>query len=83
MSMSFTPKTEEQLAWDLVKAAVRARVNLEVANYRNRRINDILAELWPAFEAALMGETVLELDPEYETWIQSALEAGVETSSSS
>jgi predicted LPLAT superfamily acyltransferase len=79
MSMSFTPKTEEQLAWDLVKAAVRSQVNLEVANYRNRRINEILAELWPAFEAALMGETILELDPQYETWVSNALEAGVET----
>lgn len=73
--MDFTPKTEEELAWDLVKAAVRSRVNLEVAAYRNRRVNEILAELWPAFQASLNGEDILEIDPEYETWVAGALEA--------
>lgn len=73
MSIAFTPKTEDELAWDLVKAAARAKVNLEVAAYRNRRVNEILAELWPAFQASLNGETVLEIDPDYAAWVQDAL----------
>lgn len=72
---SFTPKTEEALAWDLVKAAVRAKVNLEIAAYRNRRINEVLSELWPAFQAALSGEELLELEPEFESWVRDAVEA--------
>jgi hypothetical protein len=81
--MNFTPKTEEQLAWDFLKAAVRAKVGLEVAAYRNRRVNDELGELWPAFRAALAGEVILEVDPETETWVRDAvaqLEAGSEAS---
>lgn len=70
---NFTPKTEEALAWDLVKAAVRSKVNLEVHAYRNRRVNEILAELWPQFHASLSGETVLAVEPEYETWITDAI----------
>lgn len=69
----FRSKTEDELAWDLVKAAVRARVNLEVSSYRNRRVNEMLTELWPAFQASLSGETILEIDPEYETWISDAI----------
>lgn len=80
--MNFTPKTEEQLAWDLVKAGVRAQVGLEVAEYRNRRVNERLSELWPAFRAALSGEVMLELDPEVETWIGDATKA-LETSEAS
>jgi hypothetical protein len=75
VSVSFTPKTEEQLAWDLVKACARGKANLEVAAYRNRRVNEILAEVWPAFQASLAGEEVLELSPEYENWVKDALEA--------
>ena len=71
--MQFTPKTEDQLAWDLVKTAVRAKVAVEVANYRNRRVNEMLGELWPAFEAALMGDSFAEIDPEYQSWVLDAL----------
>ena len=72
--MDFTPKTEDELAWDLVKAAVRAKVNLEVAAYRNRRVNEILGELWPAFQASLNGEEILQIEPDYGTWVADALE---------
>lgn len=71
----FTPKTEEQLSWDLIKACARGKANLEVAAYRNRRINEILSEVWPAFQASLAGEEVLELNPEYAEWVKDALEA--------
>jgi hypothetical protein len=73
MSISFTPKTEDELRWDLVKAAARAKVNLEVAAYRNRRVNEILAELWPAFQASLNGEEILEIEPDYAEWVRDAL----------
>ncbi len=73
--IQFVPKTEEQLQWDLVKAAVRAKVALEVANYRNRRINEMLAELWPMFQAALSGEEVLGIDPMFEEWVRDAVMA--------
>lgn len=78
--MSFTPKTREQLAWDAVKAAVNARLNFEVAVFRAERRNEMLAELWPAFEAALHGDTYLEIDPEFSTWIADAQRMIGETS---
>lgn len=68
----FTEKSEEQLAWDLIKAAVSAKVGLEVAAYRNRRKNELLTELWPLFEASLAGEEVLTIDPEFDSWIRDA-----------
>lgn len=74
----YTPKTEDQLQWDLIKAAARAKVNVEVADYRNRRLNAILSELWPAYRAQLSGEVMLELEPEYETWVRDATEASRE-----
>lgn len=76
--MSFRPKTEDQLAWDLVKAAVTAQINLEVAGYRNRRRNELLGQLWPEFQASLNGETILELEPEYARWVSDAIGAASE-----
>jgi hypothetical protein len=73
----YTRKTEEQLAWDLIKAAARAKVNLETAAYRNRRMNDLLSELWPLFEASLAGEELLTIDPEFDAWVRDAV-AGIE-----
>lgn len=73
--MNFTPKSEDQLAWDLIKIMVRGKVGVEVAEYRNRRVNDLLGEIWPAFRASLNGETALEIDPQFETWIADALGA--------
>lgn len=78
--IAFTPKTEEELAWDLVKAAVRAKVALEVAAYRNRRVNEILGELWPAFQESLNGETILEIEPDYASWVADAIEVTSEAS---
>lgn len=71
--MDFRPKDEDQLAWDLLKVAARARVNVEVAAYRNRRVNEILAELWPAFRAYLDGEEIPAIDPVYSNWIMDAV----------
>ena len=68
----FVEKSEEQLAWDLIKAVVSAKVGLEVAAHRNRRKNELLAELWPLFEASLNGEEVLTIDPEFDSWIRDA-----------
>lgn len=73
--MNYTPKTEEQLAWDRVKAVVTAKINLEVADYRMRRRNEMLSELWPAFQASLNGETVLDIDPEMEHWVSDSVRA--------
>lgn len=73
--LGYRPKTEEELAWDLVKATVTAAVNLEVAAYRLRRRDEMLSELWPAFQASLNGETVLAIDPERERWISDAVAA--------
>lgn len=70
--MQYIEKSEEQLAWDLIKAAVRAKVGLEVAAHRNRRINEMLTELWPLFEASLNGEEILTIDPEFDSWIRDA-----------
>lgn len=71
---NFRSKTEDELGWDLIKAAVRAKTNLEVHAYRNRRVNEMLTELWPQYQAALSGESILELEPEYETWITDAIQ---------
>lgn len=78
--LGYQPKSEEQKAWDLVKAAVTARVNLEVAAYRIRRRDELLGSLWPEFSAALNGEEILSIDPEFSTWIGDAIEAISETS---
>jgi hypothetical protein len=67
-------KDEIDLRWNALRRAATARVDLETKAYRERRLNEVLAQLWSQFAAGLDRGEVLELEPQYEQWIHDALE---------
>lgn len=73
MAAGYKPKTEVDLAWDVVKKGVAARVNLEVGIYRARRTNELLTEYWKEFKTGLVNGNVLQLEPGFDTWVKDAL----------
>lgn len=66
------------MAWNALRRAATARVDLEVKTYRERRLNEVLSELWTKFAAGLNTGEVLELTPEYEQWVEDSLR-GIKT----
>jgi hypothetical protein len=74
MAFGYKPKNEVDLAWNAIKQVVNAKVNMEVAIYRERRKNDLLSEIWPQFKDALTSGEILELETESSNWVRDALQ---------
>lgn len=70
----YREKDEVDLRWNAVRRAATARVDLEVKTYREKRLNDVLTKLWNTFAVALSQGDIVELEPEYETWVSDALD---------
>ena len=69
----YIEKNEVQLRWNAIRRAATARIDLEVKTYRERRLNVVLAALQDRFTASLDQGELLDLEPEYETWIDDSL----------
>ena len=69
----YREKDEVDLRWNAIRRAATARVDLEVKTYREKRLNDVLSQLWRTFSAALSQGDIVELEPEYEQWVADAV----------
>jgi len=69
----YRTKDEVDLRWNAIRRAATARVDLEVKTYREKRLNDVLSQLWTTFSHALGEGTLTELEPEYEQWVADSL----------
>ena len=70
----YRTKDEVDLRWNAIRRAATARVDLEVKTYREKRLNDVLTQLWTTFSRALGEGDIVELEPEYEKWVSDALD---------
>lgn len=70
----YREKDEVDLRWNAIRRAATARVDLDVKTYREKRLNDVLSQLWKTFSAALSQGDIVELEPEYEKWVADALD---------
>lgn len=68
-------KSEEEMAWNAVRRAVTAKLRLEAAAWLEKRQNDILPGLQVEFQKALQAGNLPELEAEYETWVEDAMQA--------
>jgi len=73
----YRTKDEVDLRWNAIRRAATARVDLEVKTYREKRLNDVLSELWTTFSRALSQGDIVELEPEYEQWVKDALNSNM------
>jgi hypothetical protein len=70
----YRTKDEVDLRWNAIRRAATARIDLETKAWRERRLNEVLSELWEKFAAGINQGEVLELEPEYEQWIADSLD---------
>lgn len=68
-------KSETDLRWNAIRRAATARIDLETKTWRERRLNEVLDNLWQQFSAALNRGDLVELEPEYEIWVRDAVES--------
>lgn len=70
---SFRPKEDEDFAWNAIKRAATAEIDLELKSIREERVDAALRELWPAFLAGLNSGQVKTANPNYKAWVRDAL----------
>ena len=68
-------KTDEEMAWNAVRRAARARIRLEAAAWEEKRQNDILPGLQVEFHKKLSGGNLPEIEADYEAWLEISLNA--------
>ena len=66
-------KSEEEMAWNAIRRAVAARVHLEAAAWKEKRLNDLLPSLQVEFQRTLNAGNLPELEADYEQWVEDAL----------
>lgn len=71
----YRTKDSVDLTWNAIRRAATARVRLETKAWEERRLNDVLSELWNRFEAGLHRGDVQELEEDYGQWVKDALDA--------
>ena len=71
-------KSTEELAWNAVRRAVTARIHLEAAAWKEKRLNDELPGLQVQFQRALNAGSLPELEADYEKWVEDALKVSQE-----
>jgi hypothetical protein len=68
------PKNDNDLAWNHIRRVATQQVRLAAAAWTERRINEVLSPLQERFEAAITSGELLELEPEFESWVTETLD---------
>lgn len=73
----YRQKDSSDLAWNSVRRRITRELDIQLADWRERALNDLLAGAWEKFAEALSRGDVLELEAEYESWVAKALDEAV------
>lgn len=68
-------KSDEEIAWNVVRRAVTARLRLQAAAWVEKQLNDLLPPLQVEFSRMLQRGEMPVLEPEYEEWLDVTLKA--------
>jgi hypothetical protein len=66
-------KSEEEMAWNAVRRAASAKIHLEAAAWKEKRLNDILPALQVEFQKTLNSGSLPELEADHEKWVEDAI----------
>ena len=69
----YRTKDPVDLAWNALRRAATARLDMKYRTLREEELNQVLSQLWTKFSLALGRGELVELEPEYEQWIRDAL----------
>lgn len=73
----YRTKDQTDLNWNKIRRRITRELDIQIADWREEALNDLLGGAWEKYAASLSTGEVLELDGEYESWVQRALQAAV------
>ena len=73
----YRQKDETDLRWNRIRRRLTRELDIQIADFREEALNDLLSGAWTKFVEALGTGDVLELEADYESWVARALEQHV------
>lgn len=73
----YRSKDETDLRWNRIRRRITRELDIQIADWREEALNELLGSAWQKYAAALGTGDVLELEADYEAWVARALEQHV------
>jgi hypothetical protein len=71
-------RDEVDLRWNSVRRRITRELDLQIADWRERALNELLSGAWEKYKTALQTGDVLELEAKYESFVAQALDEAVD-----
>lgn len=73
----YRSKDEVDLQWNRVRRRITRELDVQIADWREKALNNLLGPAWEKFKEALDAGETLELESEYESFVARALDEAV------
>lgn len=74
----YRQKDETDLAWNKVRRRITRELDTQLADWRERVLNELLSDAWTKYAAALDKGEVLELAPSLKEFVAGALDQAID-----
>ena len=72
-SARYRSKDEVDLRWNRIRRRITRELDLQIADWREQALNELLGGAWEQYKKALTTGDVLELEAKYESFVAGAL----------
>jgi len=66
-------RDEIDLRWNSIRRRITRELDLQIADWRERALNELLSGAWEKYKTALQTGETLELEARYENFVAGAL----------
>jgi succinate dehydrogenase flavin-adding protein (antitoxin of CptAB toxin-antitoxin module) len=73
----YRSKDETDLRWNRIRRRITRELDIQIMDFREKALNDLLTAAWEKYAAALSVGDTIELEGNYERWVDQALTEAV------
>lgn len=70
----YRQKDEVDLRWNRIRRRITRELDLQIADWREEALNELLGGAWEQYKKALTTGDVLELEAKYESFVRDVLD---------
>lgn len=70
----YRSKDDVDLRWNRIRRRITRELDLQIADWREQALNELLTGAWEQYKKALTTGDVLELEAKYESFVRDVLD---------
>jgi hypothetical protein len=70
----YRQRDDIDMQWSSIRRRITRELDVQIADWRERALNELLSGAWDKFSKALQTGEVLELEAKYESFVSQALD---------